>query len=363
MTHPAAAPAVAPATRSEAPDRRWALVLSDGKPGHENQSLGILPEALAPWRFVVRYPSRGAFLRACGAARVPCLSRLLIGPFPWRGIVADADALAARLAADPPAVVVSAGSGPAPMNLLVARHLDVPAVTCMSPSVGRAPFDLCCVPRHDRARPGPRVVTTLGAPNRLDPEALAAAGAAFGACHGLGEGPFIAVLLGGDTPRLTLPPERARAILGACRNVAERRGAKLLVTTSRRTSPETEAAVAAGAADAAYLCLAGRDPESPVAGMLALADLAVVTEDSVSMVSESASSPARVLTVAVRRKGLGPPRRHGEALRVLAEAGYVVRTDAAHLEQDAGRLLDAPPPPALDESRRCREAVAGLVGP
>lgn len=343
------------------PSGRWALVLADGKPGHENQSLGVLPEGIAPCRFPLAWRSRAAFLRACLAARLPWLRGWLAGPFPWHGLIRDAERLAARLREAPaPAVVLTAGSGPAPLALLLARHLGCPAVTCMTPSVGLVGFDLAFVPRHDRAR-GPRIVPTLGAPNRVDPEGLRAAGEAFRARHGLGHGAFLALLLGGDTPRYRVPPDLGAAIVDACLALARSRGMGLLVTTSRRTSPETEARVAARAGDAAYLCLGRSDPESPVAGMLGLADLAVVTEDSISMLSEAASAPCRVLAVAVAPEG-PPPRRHRAALRALAAEGYVVRTQPARLVADGEALLDAPPPPVLDDTRRCRAALARLVG-
>jgi mitochondrial fission protein ELM1 len=345
------------------PSARWALVLGDGKPGHENQSLALLPEGITPWRFRVRYPSLWAFLRACLAARLPALSDRAAGPFPWGGLVADADRLAALLAESPaPALVLSAGSGPAPLALLLARRLGCPAVTCMTPSVGTGGFALACVPRHDRAR-GPRIVPTLGAPNRVDPESLRRAADEFRAAHGLGEGPFMALLMGGDTPRQRISPRLADDILDGALRLARARGAGLLVTTSRRTSPEAEARVAARAGECAFLCRGRTDPENPVPGMLGLADLALVTEDSVSMVSEAASAPCRVLTVAVGGRGLGVPRRHRAALRALSAAGYVARTTAAGLVADGVALLAQPPPPVLDESRRCREAVAHLVGP
>lgn len=344
------------------PSQRWALVLGDLKPGHENQSLGVLPAGLAPWPFGVAYRSLGAFLRACLAARLPGPCGWVAGKFPWGGLVADAGRLAARLREAPaPALVLSAGSGPAPLALLLARRLGCPAVTCMTPSVGLGGFDLAFVPRHDRAR-GPRIVPTLGAPNRVDLLTLRAAAEDLRERHGLGDGPFVALLLGGDTPRHRIPPELAEAILDGALRLARSRGAGLLVTTSRRTSPESEARVAARADECAFLCRGRTDPESPVPGMLGLADLALVTEDSVSMVSEAASAPCRVLTVAVARRGLGAPRRHRAALRALAEERYVARTTPAALVADGRALLDAPPPPVLDDSRRCREAVAHLVG-
>jgi mitochondrial fission protein ELM1 len=342
-------------------DPRWALLLADGKPGHENQSLGVLPEGVDPWRFQVVYRSRAARLRAWLAARWPIPCGALAGGFPWRGVLRDADGLAAQVAeAGPPALVLSAGSGPAPVTLLAARHLRRPAVTCMTPSVGLSGFDLGLVPRHDRPPQDPRIVVTLGAPNRIDPAALAAAGEALKARHGLGAGPFIALLVGGDSARHRIPPELGAAIQAAALDLAASRKAALLVTTSRRTRVETEDRMGLRADETAWFCRGRTDPEPAVPGMLGLAELVIVTEDSVSMVSEAASAPARVLTVAVEAPG-GPPRRHEAVLAALAEGGYIRRTDAGGIVAAGQALLDAPPPPVLDDTGRCREAVARLV--
>ncbi|MBI5137015.1 MAG: mitochondrial fission ELM1 family protein [Nitrospirae bacterium] len=336
----------------------WALVLSDGKPGHENQSIGVLPKGLAHRVFPVTFHGRGARLRASLAARLRW--RALAGRFPWHGLIGDGAGLMA-LAAERPSVVVSAGSGPAPINLLLARHLRVPAVTCMTPSVGLGGFDLALVPRHDHPPDRPNVVVTLGAPNRVDPDTLRAEGEAFRARHGLPQGRYAVLLMGGDSARFRIGVAQGLAALEGCLALAARHGMELLVTTSRRTAPDTEAAMAALAHRCAYFCAGRDDPERVVPGMLALAELAVVTEDSVSMVSEAASAPARVLALGVERKG-GVPRRHEAVLAALADGGYVRRATTTDLIAAGSALLAAAPPPRLDDTARCRAAVARLIG-
>lgn len=341
--------------------RPWALVLGDGKPGHENQSLGVLPEGLEPWCFRPAFRSRPAWLRAWIASRLPVPLGGVAGRFPWGGVIGNAAELAARLEQVPlPELVVSSGSGPAPLTLLLARRLGRPAVTCMRPSTGLVRFDLVFVPRHDRYRSTPRAVTTLGAPNRIDAAALRAEGERLKAARHLKGERFVSLLLGGDAARHRLPADLAERIFDGGLRLAREGGAELLVTTSRRTRPEAEARLAARSGEAAYFCSGRTDPGNPVPGMLGLSDLVVVTEDSVSMISEAASAPCRVLTVAVERTGRRS--RHDDVLEALAAEGYVRRTTAGRLAEDGADLLRAAPPPVLDDSRRCREAVAELVG-
>lgn len=337
----------------------WALVLGDGKPGHENQSLGILPERLDPWMFRPRFRSRLAWLRCWLAARFPTPLGQSAGPFPWHRVIDNGAELEGRLAdGPPPSLVVSAGSGPAPMTLLLARFLGLPAATCMTPSVGLVRFNLACVPRHDRYRNSPRALTTIGAPNRIEEATLMAEAKRFKAAHKLKGTRFMSLLLGGDAPRHAISPELGRRIYDGCAKLARSHKAELLVTTSRRTRKATEDAIAQQ--PAAYLCRGRESDEYPVPGMLGLSTLVVVTEDSVSMVSEAATAPCRVLSVAVERRGR-VPRRHEWVLKELEAEGYIRRTTPERLHEDGERVLAGPPPPALDDSRRCREAVARLV--
>jgi hypothetical protein len=111
----------------------------------------------------------------------------------------------------------------------------------------------------------------------------------------------------------------------------------------------------------AYFFFGRSDPEPVVQGMLALADLVLVSEDSVSMVSEAASCPARVLILRVPITGDRPPRRHEAVVSALADGGYVVRADVSEIGSAANSLLSAPAPPMLDDTARCRAAVGQLL--
>ena len=93
--------------------------------------------------------------------------------------------------------------------------------------------------------------------------------------------------------------------MSALREAAERQGAALLVTTSRRTGGEADRAVEAvfaGSPATRYLLLASKSAENPVPAMLGAATHVLVTEDSVSMVSEAATAGFRVGLLRIGRK-------------------------------------------------------------
>ncbi|MBQ9528177.1 MAG: mitochondrial fission ELM1 family protein, partial [Fretibacterium sp.] len=94
-------------------------------------------------------------------------------------------------------------------------------------------------------------------------------------------------------------------VLSPLREAAEKQGAVLLVTTSRRTGKEADNAVESvleGSPAVRYLLLASRSTENPIPAMLSVATHVLVTEDSVSMVSEAATAGFHVGLLRVERK-------------------------------------------------------------
>lgn len=209
---------------------------------------------------------------------------------------------------------LSAGSAAAPFALALARCTGARCATLMTPSVlGTGPFDAAVVPRHDAPAPSPRTFITLGAPNAIVTQNLAASGEELlrRFPSPVAEGPSEvrerwALLLGGDDGNYRIPPLWVSQCVGAALSAAAERGAELYITTSRRTSAEAEEALlrSVGHSPVVRMCLlASRDPWNPVPGMLGVAHRVFCTEDSVSMVSEAISGGHRVGLLRVARRG------------------------------------------------------------
>lgn len=204
---------------------------------------------------------------------------------------------------------LSTGSTAAPFSLALARLLGARAATVMTPSVlGTRPFDFAIVPAHDSPPPRENVFRTLGAPNAIDEERLAAEAKRLFSRFPPHSPQRWGILVGGDDANYRISADWIRERIGRLALEALEAKADLYVTTSRRTSPEAERALvdlAAGNPVFRMILLASKDPANPVPGLLGGCEAIYCTEDSVSMVSEAATAGFTVRLLRVGRKG-GP---------------------------------------------------------
>ena len=264
-------------------------VLHDGKPGMASQALGLAEATGFPFverRLAVRPPWTWlppqlwlAPLHAVSTEAGP------LAP-PWPDLVIGCGRLSAM-----PALAIRRASG--------GRTF---AAQIQDPRVGRNEFDLLFVPEHDRLR-GPRIIVTRGAIHRVTAARLAEARRQFAGLAGLPR-PILSVLIGGANRSYRLSLDRLAAIAEAIAGVLRTGGGSALITPSRRT----------GAAGIALLRekLKGLPAEiwdgageNPYYAYLAYADALLVTADSVSMISEAASTgkPVHILELAKSRWG------------------------------------------------------------
>ena len=153
-----------------------AILLSDGKPGHYNQSLGVierLPECQYH-RIDVKFRSKQrdnllrVLTRLFGGFRLP---RRLIKACLHMALQRDTlDEIYAVV----PDFILSTGSSVAAPNLLIGQLFDAKTVTCRRPSpIGIHHFDLALLPRmYWSRRNRANVCKTLGVPNRVRPEKI-----------------------------------------------------------------------------------------------------------------------------------------------------------------------------------------------
>ena len=161
-------------------------------------------------------------------------------------------------------------------------------VHVQNPQVPTRFFDLVVPPRHDGIS-GENVLSTRGALHRVTQTKLEAAATHWRERLG---SPTVAVLLGGNSRAHRFTPSSARALAN---NLALIDGS-IVVTPSRRTGTEVVAMLRQRLPRAWIWDGTG---DNPYLGMLALAEHLVVTEDSVSMVSEAASTGKPVYVAAM----------------------------------------------------------------
>lgn len=102
--------------------------------------------------------------------------------------------------------------------------------------------------------------------------------------------PWVAVLMGGDSGRFVMTPEKGRTLGELVQALASAAGGSVLFTDSPRTPQAAGDALQAQLQQAHFCYRWGSGGENPYRGMLALADAFVVTGESMSMLGEAAAT-------------------------------------------------------------------------
>lgn len=256
-------------------------VLADDRAGNVGQCLGVaealgLPFAVKP----IRYTPLGRLPNALRGATL-------------LGVTRDTRA---GLAGPWPRLVIAAGRRTAPVARWIKHRSGAALVQVMDPGPGgRDEFDRIFVPNHDGAVPaGGNVRRITGAPHRVTPAKLAEAAELWRPRFAALPRPWLGLIVGGATRRRPFTPAMAAALGAQAAALAARAGGSVLVTTSRRTGVEAEAALLAAIPQPRFVHAWGNPGDNPYFGFLALADALVVTGDSVSMACEACAAPAPV---------------------------------------------------------------------
>ncbi len=266
-----------------------------------------------------------------------------------------------------PDVVISCGSGLAAVNYLVTREYAAKNIVILKPSfLSLRRYNAVIMPQHDHPPRKKNVIVTRGALNMMDETCLREQSALLvrGVRGGLpgGEKEYVGVLIGGDTKSFTLGLEAVKAVAAQVKLAAERLNMEILITTSRRTSPSVEGVLKREFQDyprCSLLVIANeKNIPGAVGGILGLSSLVVTSPESISMVSESASSGK--YTVVFSEKGLS--RKHREFLRQCAGNRYIYLADPQKLsEMIKGLLSEKPAVVRLDDRERALEALNKLL--
>jgi len=308
-------------------------VLSDGKPGHVKQSaalLELLKEAgiasgkvkIAGDEVVeVRYKSPGH--RHIFWLIVPVLNffeseeRVLN--------VLDAflePSSAEKLRSLETDVVISAGSSLLPLQHILKRHRAVKTVIIMKPTgpYGVSPWDLVVQPAHDGQITRKNIVSTLMALGRLPEDQLEARAKSVDEKLSLGGKKGISLFVGGNAAGYRFSSELLHTAIEHTKSFASARQLPFFVTTSRRSSSEVNRLVKRLCEKDPFCKLlvipAERDVPHTVETMLGLSHTALVTEESISMVSEALRSGRHVISLSVSEKPLkGKKKQFQSSLR------------------------------------------------
>jgi len=332
------------------------LILSDGRPGHVRQSEAVAAQfkniETQYGRAGMEYPAKivGVHFKSPWRRRLfPWFALFFI---PWAqgrlrllGFFFTPESQKEILdsSAD---FVISAGAGLVPLNLCLAREARAKSIVVMKPAF---PFNLfgyglAVIPAHDRGLVPRRALRTLLAPNPIEREVLEASAHSFGACLRDPSRVKMAVFLGGPTRRYPMDIEAVQNLWRALEQIAPHTG-DYVITTSRRT-PEEVSRFLKASAPASRFCqrlVVEREDNRPdaVAAMMGLADILMVTEDSLSMISEAVSAGKKVVVLKLG-EGLPPKHRRFQEILVRRRAASVATPE--ELERKIAQLQGRPAP-------------------
>jgi hypothetical protein len=192
-------------------------------------------------------------------------------------------------------------------------------VQIQDPRFRRNDFDLLVVPRHDPASSMKlnNLLVTVATPNRITTEKLAEGRAQFADILSLLPGPRIGVLVGGTAGKQILTAEMTRT-LATQLNALAARGYGLMITTSRRTGAENEAILREALNAPGIFFWDGKTP-NPYFGILGWSDAIIVTSESMSMMSEAATTGKPVYVVDLG----GAKPRHQQMQENMRELGII----------------------------------------
>lgn len=234
-----------------------------------------------------------------------------------------------------PDIVIAAGRRTAP----VARRIKEQSkgktflVQIMYPgSTGEDDFSLIAIPKHDAMGPADNRLEIIGAPHGVTAEALAEAEINWRGKFDHLPKPHVALIVGGDTKRKKFTPDMARELGAHAAKLAKDAGGSLLITTSRRSTPDAVDALLEAIGDTPRNVFKWGDAgDNPYMAYLAMADHVIVTGDSVSMSCEACATGKPVYIFAPKKMIV---HKHAKLHKDLYQGGYAKPLDGVESLSD-----------------------------
>ena len=251
-----------------------------------------------------------------------------------------------------PRVIISVGRRSIPIALALKQVSGAFTLNIQDPRVPAQCFDLVAAPAHDEFE-GANVITTFGAVHRVTAKKVAEAAKKFATKFDFLPHPRFAVLLGGDSKGFRFTPAEAAAFGTAVAKLAREQRGSLLITPSRRTRPRSLSAFANAIVGVPHI-LWGGTGENPYMAMLGWADIIIVTNDSVNMVTEAAGTGKPIYVKFLP----GRSKRNSRFHEQMRNAGATRPFD--------GRCVETWSYPAINDTEKVAHAIRqtlGLEGP
>lgn len=329
-------------------DQANIAILDDGRTGHLRQSqaaVAALQKALGERSIKSRVDSVPVVFRSNGLSRLFSALACVLHPFVYQGRLEFlkrflTETSYARIIKIKPDFIVSCGSSAAGVNNLLSRDCNAKSIVVLKPGIlDYRRFDLVVLPEHEappKKIKGVLTAVTKAAPNLVTPEYQEEQKEQLLKHYSHLKGNLrlkIGLFIGGDSKDILLTEQQIKTLIHQITEAAQEINADILATTSRRTPLAIEQMLQRRLRTHAHcplLILASRDEvPSAVGGILGLSDIIVVSGDSISMVSEAASSGKNtiVFTPEVKDPSLKGRNKHVRFIERLNAQGFILSTD------------------------------------
>lgn len=272
-------------------------VVTEGLTGLKNQAIGLAQALGLP--YVLKEVRKASLLENfLRTAKIPCG----FTP-PW------------------PDMLISCGRQSAPVSAAIRRASENKTFTVhiQDPFMDPGQFDVVIVPAHDKIR-GRNVFVTQGSVHHVSTEKLNSAAGHFRSLLASLPRPLMSVLVGGKNKQQGFSPRSAHDFAQKLLLATTSTGGGLAITFSRRTGERNEAILRQDLEGMPSYFWEGTG-ENPYFGLLALADVIIVTSDSVSMISEACSTGKPVYIYELPNSG----SRHKQFYEGLIQSGSARR--------------------------------------
>jgi mitochondrial fission protein ELM1 len=284
------------------------LIISDGRKGHENQSVALAKYLGMPYDVVKIDP---AFVGSKLLGYASDKLKLYLKNF-----VVEYDIPQKSYSA-----VIGTGSSTYYAVKYLARMYGAKSVTTMLPRGYRYDFDIIFGQSHDTPPKQENIIEIPANFAYVEPQGVYNA-----------YGRSVGIVIGGDNGVFSFDVEQLRTQLD--RIVSLFSGYEIAVTTSPRTSKEVEELVASYGFD--YTVIYSQKPVNPIPDFLAQCERVFITADSTSMISEAVSfgkASVEVLPLQSSKEN-----KFDRFIAQLEREGYLHRFDGT--VKEANRKID-----------------------